>query len=59
MDSGAVNPVGNAADELWRCGGRLVVCGADHLFDSSASPIPIVTEVKGFESEQYVSRRES
>jgi len=57
---GAITPLGNTLDESWEalCKG---VSGIDALtrFDASAFPTRIAAEVKGFEPEQYVGKKDS
>ncbi|HXG41342.1 MAG TPA: beta-ketoacyl-ACP synthase II [Dehalococcoidia bacterium] len=57
---GAITPLGNTVEEFWQgcLEGR---SGIDYLtqFDASAYPARIAGEVKGFDPEEYMDRREA
>ena len=57
---GAITPLGNSVEEFWQgcLEGR---SGIDYLtqFDASTYPVRIAGEVKGFDPEDYMDRREA
>ncbi len=57
---GAITPLGNSVDEFWQgcLEGR---SGIDYLtqFDASTYPVRIAGEVKGFDPDDYMERREA
>jgi 3-oxoacyl-[acyl-carrier-protein] synthase II len=56
---GAVTPLGNTAEETWEaiCKGESGV-GAITRFDASDFSTRIAAEVKGFEPEKYIEKKE-
>lgn len=56
---GAVTPIGLTADETWRSA-KAGVCGIEPitLYDTSSQKVKIAGEVKHFQPEQYVDKRE-
>ena len=56
---GAVTPLGNTAEETWEaiCKGQSGI-GAITRFDTSDVPTRIGAEVKGFEPEEYIEKKE-
>src|SRR2546426_12216496 len=56
---GAVTPLGNTAEETWEaiCKGESGI-GAITRFDASGFSTRIAAEVKGFEPEKYIEKKE-
>ena len=56
---GAVTPLGNTAEETWEaiCKGESGI-GAITRFDASSFSTRIAAEVKGFEPEKYIEKKE-
>src|SRR5215831_20604129 len=56
---GAVTPLGNTAEETWEaiCKGASGI-GAITRFDTSGFSTRIAAEVKGFEPEKYIEKKE-
>ncbi len=56
---GAVTPLGNTVDEYWD-GLRNGVCGIDYItkFDTTDFKVKIAAEVKDFDAEQYMSKKD-
>ena len=57
---GAITPVGSGREAFWNA----LVAGANGAgpitrFDASAFPVRIACEVKGFEAEAHIDKRES
>jgi len=57
---GAITPIGNSVQEFWQgcLEGRSGI-GPVTLFDASAYPVRITGEVKGFDPQDYMDRREA
>lgn len=57
---GAVTPIGNGKDELWKAV-KEGVCGVDIIskFDASNFTCKIAAEVKDFELEKYIDKKEA
>ncbi len=57
---GAVTPLGSTVDTLWE-GIRNGVCGIDYIkkFDTTDFKVKVAGEVKGFDAEQYMSKKDA
>src|SRR3970040_2112703 len=57
---GAITPIGNSVQEFWQgcLEGRSGI-GPVTLFDASSYPVRITGEVKGFDPQDYMDRREA
>ena len=57
---GAITPIGHSVEEMWKSATAGVSgVGPITLFDASRIPTKIAAEVKGFDPEVYLPRRES
>lgn len=56
---GAITPLGSTVDSFWD-GLKNGVCGIDYItkFDTSNSKVKIAAEVKDFDAEQYMSKKD-
>ena len=57
---GAITPLGNDVESYWE-GLKNGVCGIDYIkkFDTEGFKVKIAAEVKGFEAEKYVAKKET
>ena len=56
---GAITPIGNNTKEFWE-GIKKGTCGIDEItrFDTSTFKVKLAAEVKGYNPEEYLDRRE-